>query len=88
MGAGGKIPNPNEQMDLHVSEIHDIAGKAAMTFCFLWLFYRFEQDGGVLMGLRHPWEHGGGHDDHGHGHGVKFTKADIGEIPEPEEEEH
>lgn len=42
------------------------------TVAWLWIFYRFSQDGKVLLGYEHPWDHGhhgGDHDDHGHGHG-------------------
>ena len=32
---------------------------------WLWLFIRFREDGGVLMGWRKPFEHAGhGHDEH------------------------
>ena len=38
-------------------------GEAFGTLTWLWVFYRFSQDGRVLLGLEHPWEHG--HGDHG-----------------------
>jgi len=25
---------------------------------WLWIFHRFRHDGAVLLGLKHPWEHG------------------------------
>jgi len=40
-------------------------GEAFGTVAWLWIFYRFSQDGRVLLGYEHPWDHGGGHDDHG-----------------------
>ncbi|RHZ56372.1 hypothetical protein Glove_402g69 [Diversispora epigaea] len=30
-----------------------------------WMLYRGKKDGAVVLGLRHPWEHG----EHGHGNG-------------------
>jgi hypothetical protein len=44
-------------------------GEAFGTIAWLWVFYRFSQDGKVLLGMEHPWDHG--HGDHGgdHGHG-------------------
>jgi len=40
------------------------------TILWLWIFYRAKCDGPALLGLEHPWDHGGhGHDDHDdHGH--------------------
>jgi hypothetical protein len=38
------------------------------TICWLWVFHRFRQDGAVLLGYEHPWEHG--HVDHGSSHTV------------------
>jgi hypothetical protein len=51
---------------LTVSERHTWWGEAFGTVCFLWIFHRARHDLGVVLGLRHPWEHSG--DDHG-GHG-------------------
>jgi hypothetical protein len=39
-------------------------GEVFGTIAWLWVFYRMSQDGKVLLGMEHPWEHG-----HGHGHG-------------------
>jgi hypothetical protein len=47
-------------------------GEVFGTIAWLWVFYRFSQDGKVLLGYEHPWEHGhhgGGDHDHHHGHG-------------------
>jgi hypothetical protein len=38
-------------------------GEAFGTLCWLWVFWRFKQDGKVLLGMEHPWDHG--HDDGG-----------------------
>jgi hypothetical protein len=38
-------------------------GEAFGTVAWLWIFYRFSQDGKVLLGYEHPWDHG--HADHG-----------------------
>ena len=38
-------------------------GEAFGTLAWLWIFYRFSQDGKVLLGYEHPWDHG--HADHG-----------------------
>lgn len=58
--------------------IHVNASKYMQALMWFWVFYRFKEDGAVMLGLRHPWDgHGGGHghsdghgDDHGDGHGV------------------
>ena len=38
-------------------------GEIFGTVAWLWVFHRFRQDGRVLLGMEHPWEHGG-HDHH------------------------
>ena len=40
-------------------------GELFGTLTWLWVFHRFSQDGAVLLGYEHPWEHG--HHDEGHG---------------------
>jgi len=40
------------------------------TVAWLWVFHRFSQDGAVLLGYQHPWEHG----DHG-GHSSSHPKS-------------
>ncbi len=37
-------------------------GELFGTIAWLWVFHRFSQDGAVLLGYQHPWEHG----EHGH----------------------
>ncbi|CAG8494748.1 3612_t:CDS:2 [Dentiscutata heterogama] len=36
---------------------------ASMLF---WMLYRGKKDGPVLLGLRHPWEHHGHHENEHH----------------------
>ncbi|KAJ2789803.1 hypothetical protein H4R21_006656 [Coemansia helicoidea] len=37
---------------------------------WFWMMYRIKEDGPVVFGFRHPWDHGEhGHDEHGHGSG-------------------
>ncbi|WFD34569.1 hypothetical protein MCUN1_001410 [Malassezia cuniculi] len=43
----------------HTITAHLLGG--AMWF---WLLYRARQDGPVVLGLRHPWDHGDHHDEH------------------------
>ena len=58
---------------------HLTAQKVMGTVMWLWLFYRAKNDGPALLGLEHPWEHGGhGHDDHGHGEEEELEIADRG----------
>eukprot|EP00934_Nitzschia_sp_Nitz4_P007222 Nitzschia sp. Nitz4//scaffold75_size92586//36483//37060//NITZ4_004851-RA/size92586-processed-gene-0.20-mRNA-1//1//CDS//3329557693//7212//frame0 len=55
-------------------------GEVVGTIAWLWVFHRFSQDGAVLLGLQHPWEHGhaGGHGDaHGHGHASASQKETM-----------
>lgn len=44
------------------SQLGEIFG----TIAWLWVFHRFSQDGAVLLGFQHPWEHGHHGLDHGH----------------------
>eukprot|EP00535_Pseudo-nitzschia_heimii_P006747 CAMPEP_0197182124 /NCGR_PEP_ID=MMETSP1423-20130617/6190_1 /TAXON_ID=476441 /ORGANISM="Pseudo-nitzschia heimii, Strain UNC1101" /LENGTH=99 /DNA_ID=CAMNT_0042632499 /DNA_START=231 /DNA_END=530 /DNA_ORIENTATION=+ len=59
MGGGGSW--------MTVNPLGERLGEAFGTVCWLWVFWRFKQDGRVLLGYEHPWDHGGGHghgDDH------------------------
>jgi hypothetical protein len=38
-------------------------GEVFGTIAWLWVFHRFRQDGKVLLGMEHPWEHGHSHDE-------------------------
>ncbi|KAF7724586.1 hypothetical protein EC973_000894 [Apophysomyces ossiformis] len=42
---------------------HRFTGKALGASMWFWMMYRAKQDGPVLLGLRHPWDH---HHDEGH----------------------
>jgi hypothetical protein len=62
---------------MHTNKFGTRLGEVFGTVAWLWVFYRFSQDGMVLLGYEHPWDHGhhgGGHDDHGHGHGHHHHK--------------
>lgn len=54
-------------------------GEVFGTVAWLWVFHRFSQDGAVLLGFRHPWEHGdhGDHGHHGDSHGSGHAKEAI-----------
>ena len=41
------------------------------------IFYRAKEDGAVVLGLVHPWDAHGHHDDDDH----TFSKEGIGELP-------
>mmetsp|Transcript_23871 Transcript_23871/g.40839 ORF Transcript_23871/g.40839 Transcript_23871/m.40839 type:complete len:141 (-) Transcript_23871:145-567(-) len=43
---------------LEVSPHHTMAGEVMGFFTWLWIFYRAKNDLPVVLGLRHPWEHG------------------------------
>ncbi|KAL0087490.1 hypothetical protein J3Q64DRAFT_1833753 [Phycomyces blakesleeanus] len=45
---------------------HRFGGKALGATMWFWMMYRAKQDGAVLLGLRHPWDHHG--EDHGDEH--------------------
>eukprot|EP00898_Chlorokybus_atmophyticus_P000695 jgi/Chlat1/1626/Chrsp127S01944 len=47
---------------------HTRVATAMGAMTWFWIFYRFKQDGAVLMG-KHPWEAHGHHDHHDHAHG-------------------
>ena len=47
----------------HVSEFHTKAAKAYFTAMWLWMLWRFKEDGMVWLGLEHPWDHVHAHVD-------------------------
>ena len=56
---------------------------------YLWIFYRFKEDGMVTLGLQHPWDaHGHGHhDDHEHEHTeIEWVKEKPGVPPKHRED--
>ena len=64
---------------------HSYTGTALATLMWLWVFYRAQEDGAVVLGLVDPWDAHGHHDDDD---GHKFEKDGMGEVPTavPEEE--
>ena len=52
----------------HVNPLHRNIGVTLGAIMWFWIFYRAREDGPVVLGWRHPWDHAG-HDDHGDGHG-------------------
>mmetsp|Transcript_51530 Transcript_51530/g.142682 ORF Transcript_51530/g.142682 Transcript_51530/m.142682 type:complete len:131 (+) Transcript_51530:76-468(+) len=66
MGGGGAFMETNT----FGAQVGEVFG----TIAWLWVFHRFSQDGAVLLGYQHPWEHG----DHGHGdHGSSHSKEKL-----------
>ncbi|CDS10330.1 hypothetical protein K492DRAFT_165426 [Lichtheimia hyalospora FSU 10163] len=45
---------------------HRFAGKTLGATMWFWMMYRAKQDGPVLLGLQHPWDHHGDHHDEEH----------------------
>ena len=43
---------------MEVSKNHTLGGEIAGCIMWLWIFHRARNDMPVLLGLRHPWEHG------------------------------
>ncbi|CAM9099802.1 unnamed protein product [Phaeothamnion confervicola] len=76
----------------HVNETHRLLGKGYLTVMWLWIFYRAKQDGPVVLGWEHPWdhmEHGDhGHDDHHGSHSeIQWVKEKVGAMPRHAEED-
>ncbi|KAG5185833.1 hypothetical protein JKP88DRAFT_236437 [Tribonema minus] len=81
--------------ELYVSKSHTMWGRAYLTLMFTWMGYRAYEDGAVVLGLEHPWDH---MDEHGHGNGhggghgaprVRYRKTQDGmpEVIEDDEDE-
>eukprot|EP00980_Cylindrotheca_fusiformis_P028109 scaffold22581_cov123-Cylindrotheca_fusiformis.AAC.6 len=58
---------------LETNPLGERIGEVFGTIAWLWIFHRFRQDGAVVLGYAHPWDHG--HGDH-HGHTVKKLKPE------------
>ncbi|CAO3597700.1 unnamed protein product [Absidia cylindrospora] len=43
---------------------HRFTGKALGASMWFWMMYRAKQDGPVILGLRHPWDHGHHDEEH------------------------
>ncbi|KAJ0412820.1 hypothetical protein ATCC90586_002450 [Pythium insidiosum] len=102
MGGGGHSHGHAKDypfgMHFHVSPVHKNLALAYGTMLWLWIFWRAKQDGKVVLGLEHPWDHHGHGDDHHHDghHGAvahgkfKYERTEVGERPtlvQAEEEE-
>ncbi|KAG7397037.1 hypothetical protein PHYBOEH_001315 [Phytophthora boehmeriae] len=85
-------------MHFHVSPVHKNLALAYGTMLWLWVFWRAKQDGRVVLGLEHPWDHGHGH--HGGAHSealhssatyklvdgkITYERSEIGALPTPVE---
>ncbi|KAF0743643.1 hypothetical protein DYB37_007442 [Aphanomyces astaci] len=80
-GHGGHGHYPHG-MHFHVDPVHKNAGLAFSVLTWLWIFHRAKEDGAVVLGLEHPWDHGHGHGGHHHhGEGHEFEKEEIGVRP-------
>ncbi|KAI9912920.1 hypothetical protein PsorP6_005597 [Peronosclerospora sorghi] len=80
-------------MHFHVSPVHKNLALAYGTMLWLWIFWRAKQDGLVLLGLKHPWDHG----DHDEAHSeaahsgkyllvdgkIQYKRSEIGAMPMP-----
>ena len=77
------VSNPSlSLLRMHENATHKNAGIFFGTICWFWVFYRCREDGAVVLGLRHPWEHApGDHDDHVDEH-HDFHAAEIDKMPE------
>lgn len=58
---------------METNKFGERVGEVFGTIAWLWIFYSFSQDGKVLLGMEHPWDHGH-HDDHAHGGGHGHVK--------------
>eukprot|EP00752_Nemacystus_decipiens_P004218 g3854.t1 len=79
-GSARHIGLPGEHVPIEVGKVHQTLGTVYLTTMFLWMMYRAKEDGLVLLGFEHPWDHMHDHDDHGAGH-------EDGEEDEEEDEE-
>ena len=64
---------------MHESAIHKNMGELFGFVCWFWIFYRCKEDGAVVLGLRHPWEHAH-HDEHEDEH-HDFESDEIDGLP-------
>lgn len=55
---------------METNKFGENVGEVFGTVAWLWIFHRFRQDGAVLLGFQHPWEHG-------HGGGVDHHPAQV-----------
>ena len=64
---------------METNKFGENVGELFGTVAWLWVFHRFRQDGMVLLGYEHPWEHGGHHDHASHSHGKTVTAEEATE---------
>jgi hypothetical protein len=71
------FPTRHKSGYLQVNETHTNWGEFFGVVLWLWVFYRARQDLPVVLGYRHPWEHGddhhGDHEEHHHSKPDKHT---------------
>mmetsp|Transcript_1893 Transcript_1893/g.3781 ORF Transcript_1893/g.3781 Transcript_1893/m.3781 type:complete len:106 (+) Transcript_1893:1-318(+) len=79
MGGLGARRNMGGGGGMHESAIHKNMGELFGFVCWFWIFYRAKEDGAVVLGLRHPWEHGH-HDDHEDEH-HDFESEEVDTLP-------
>eukprot|EP00638_Chattonella_subsalsa_P002675 CAMPEP_0117758312 /NCGR_PEP_ID=MMETSP0947-20121206/15296_1 /TAXON_ID=44440 /ORGANISM="Chattonella subsalsa, Strain CCMP2191" /LENGTH=95 /DNA_ID=CAMNT_0005578461 /DNA_START=117 /DNA_END=404 /DNA_ORIENTATION=+ len=77
MGAAASKTGP---MHFHVSPVHKWTGEIFCTITWLWMLYRAKEDGLVVLGVEHPWDHHGDHGDHAHKE-YRFQTEEIGDVP-------
>mmetsp|Transcript_26793 Transcript_26793/g.61681 ORF Transcript_26793/g.61681 Transcript_26793/m.61681 type:complete len:95 (-) Transcript_26793:285-569(-) len=65
------------EQSFEISEVHTFWGEAFGFVMWFWIFYRFKEDGKVLLGICHPWENHP-HDDH-HDHEDAHEAFDVHE---------
>ncbi|KAI5071019.1 hypothetical protein GOP47_0013270 [Adiantum capillus-veneris] len=64
-GGGSARAHGHDVFDIHPPKRwHVRTGQIMGAIMWFWVLYRARQDGPVLLGWRHPWDH----DGHGHGH--------------------
>ncbi|KAE9005776.1 hypothetical protein PR003_g2090 [Phytophthora rubi] len=88
--AHGHGHNYPHGMHFHVSPVHKNLALAYGTMLWLWVFWRAKQDGRVVLGLEHPWDHGHGHHEAPKGYAlvdgkIKYERSEIGALPMPVE---
>ncbi|CAM9121392.1 unnamed protein product [Heterosigma akashiwo] len=75
-------------MHFHVSPVHKWTGEIFCTVTWLWMLYRAKQDGLVVLGIEHPWDHAHHADPHKE---YAYETDEVGGVPtlpEGEEDEH
>ncbi|CEG39888.1 uncharacterized protein PHALS_10116 [Plasmopara halstedii] len=90
----GHSHNYPHGMHFHVSAVHKNLALAYGTMLWLWVFWRAKHDGLAVLGLEHPWDHHGHHDEtHAEGASkgsyllvdgkIQYERSEIGVMPTP-----